>query len=137
VDVVLGRLKRAYGSYLACKGWHYVKCRVWCQLVLWNRVQLLRIEGGDSFVLGLVVVWVWWLEGEFSNTLRGVVDPIVLMDEEFAAHDGGLFRFDGAIALLSKQVAHAVGKGEAGFHGEPATRLERDGCLLHQLAIGT
>jgi len=36
---------------------------------LWNRVQLLRIEGGYSFVLGLVVVWVWWLEGEFSNTL--------------------------------------------------------------------
>jgi hypothetical protein len=73
IEPVLGRLKRAYGSYLACKGWRYVKCRVWCQLVLWNRVQLLRIEGGYSFVLGLVVVWVWWLEGEFSNTL---FDPL-------------------------------------------------------------
>ena len=62
---------------------------------------------------------------------------LVPLGAAFAADDGGFSCSDGAIAMLSKQVAHALGKGEAGFQRKPATRLERNRCPLHQLAIGT
>jgi hypothetical protein len=36
--------------------------RVWCPLVLWNRVQSLRVKaGGGGFFV--VVCWVWWCAG--------------------------------------------------------------------------
>jgi len=50
---------------------------VGCSLVLWNRVQYLGVKGGlgvgggDVFWVGVWVVWFWWVEEEFSNTLRG------------------------------------------------------------------
>jgi hypothetical protein len=42
--------------------------------VLWNMVQYLRVRGGGIFLLcvgcGGCVMVVWWVEEEFSNTLR-------------------------------------------------------------------
>jgi hypothetical protein len=43
---------------------------------LWNMVQYLRVRGGGIFLLcvgcGGCVMVVWWVEEEFSNTLRAV-----------------------------------------------------------------
>ncbi len=72
IEPVFGSIKRADGSYVGCRRVGYVLVRVWCQLVLWNRVQYLRVKGVDVFFLvGGWVVWFWWVEEEFSNTLRG------------------------------------------------------------------
>ena len=54
---MFGSVKGAYGSYMGCRRVAYVRVRVWGQLVLWNRVQYLRVRGGGIFccVWGVVV----------------------------------------------------------------------------------
>jgi hypothetical protein len=75
IEQVFGSVKGAYGSYMGCRRAAYVRVRVWGQLVLWNMVQYLRVRGGGIFLLcvgcGGFVMVVWWVEEEFSNTLRG------------------------------------------------------------------
>jgi hypothetical protein len=75
IEQVFGSVKGAYGSYMGCRRVAYVRVRVWGQLVLWNMVQYLRVGGGGIFLLcvgcGGCVMVVWWVEEEFSNTLRG------------------------------------------------------------------
>jgi hypothetical protein len=75
IEQVFGSVKGAYGSYMGCRRVAYVRVRVWGQLVLWNMVQYLRVRGGGIFLLcvgcGGCVMVVWWVEEEFSNTLRG------------------------------------------------------------------
>jgi hypothetical protein len=74
IEQVFGSVKGAYGSYMGCRRVAYVRVRVWGQLVLWNMVQYLRVRGGGIFLLcvgcGGCVMVVWWVEEEFSNTLR-------------------------------------------------------------------
>jgi hypothetical protein len=80
IEQVFGSVKGAYGSYMGCRRVAYVRVRVWGQLVLWNMVQYLRVRGGGIFLLcvgcGGCVMVVWWVEEEFSNTLRGAVGTI-------------------------------------------------------------
>jgi hypothetical protein len=80
IEQVFGSVKGAYGSYMGCRRVAYVRVRVWGQLVLWNMVQYLRVRGGGIFLLcvgcGGCVMVVWWVEEEFSNTLR---HPLTLL----------------------------------------------------------
>jgi hypothetical protein len=76
IEQVFGSVKRAYGSYIGCRGGAYVVVRVWGPLVLWNMVQYLRVRGGGVFccVWGVVVVWcvVWGWEGNFRTPSGGL-----------------------------------------------------------------
>jgi len=38
----------------------------------------LNVGGGDVFVVGVWVVWIWCVEEEFSNTLSPPLDKAVL-----------------------------------------------------------
>ena len=65
IEQVFGSIKRAYGSYVGCRGVGYALVCVGCSLVLWNRVQYLGVKGGlgvgggDVFWVGVWVVWFW------------------------------------------------------------------------------
>ena len=55
IEPVFGSIKRADRSYIGCRRAEYALVRVGCSLVLWNRVQYLRVRGVD--ILGLEVGW--------------------------------------------------------------------------------
>jgi hypothetical protein len=63
-----------YGSYMGCRRVAYGMVRVWGSLVLGKGVPYLLVGGGGIFLLcvgcGGSVRVVWWVEEEFSNTLR-------------------------------------------------------------------
>ena len=69
IEQVFGSVKRAYASYLGCRGAASGVVRVWCQLVLWNMVQYMRVRGDDVFcrVWGVVIVWCGGGRGIFEH----------------------------------------------------------------------
>jgi hypothetical protein len=78
IEQVFGSVKSAYGSYLECRREASVMVRVWVQLVLWNKVQSLRVKaGGGGFfccgVLGMVVCW-WF--GGWERNFRTPSSPL-------------------------------------------------------------
>jgi hypothetical protein len=49
IEQVFGSVKSAYRSSIGCRRVAYVMVGVGCPLVLWNRVQYLRVKGGGVF----------------------------------------------------------------------------------------
>ncbi len=66
IEPVFGSIKSAYGSDIGCRRVGYALVRVWCWLVLWNRVQYLRVRGVDIFCL----VFGWCGFGGWKRNFR-------------------------------------------------------------------